>query len=134
VRVEGRARVYRGEVSPYGEGTWLPVAQVVRAEAGIVAAEGPAESLAKLRARLEARHPQDEASLLEAQLGPLLTAVGTVASAADLVWAVRRYLDGLARERPTVVDLDDLHWAATTLVDTLQEIVETIPPVRSCSS
>jgi DNA-binding SARP family transcriptional activator len=39
-------------------------------------------------------------------------------------WAARRLLAGLARERPLLVVLDDLHWAAPALLDLVESLVE----------
>jgi tetratricopeptide (TPR) repeat protein len=38
----------------------------------------------------------------------------------ETFWAVRRFLEGLARERPLVVCLEDLHWAAPRFLDLVE--------------
>jgi tetratricopeptide (TPR) repeat protein len=130
-RVAGRASVHRGACLPYGEGTaWLPLAQVVRGDLGVSSGDAADVALAALRERLARRHPAAEAAAVEAQLAPLLDVVRTpVASGAELLWAVRRYLEALASETPTVVVLDDLHWASENLLELVQELVETIVAV-----
>ena len=44
--------------------------------------------------------------------------------AEELPWAVRRLLETLARERPLVVLLDDLHWAEPTLLDLVDHVAD----------
>src|ERR671932_40797 len=47
-------------------------------------------------------------------------AVGFVDGAAapgETFWAMRRLFEALARERPLVLALDDIHWAEPTLLD-----------------
>ena len=130
-RTTGRASVYRGSCVPYGQSTaWTPVVEVVRSEAHILELDAPDVALRKLRKRLETRHDDAEASVLEAQIGPLLGALRrTAPSGPEMLWALRRYLEGLAREGPLVFVLENLQWAAQALVDTLLELAETIAGV-----
>jgi class 3 adenylate cyclase/tetratricopeptide (TPR) repeat protein len=130
-RTTGRAAVYRGSCVPYGQSSaWSPVVEVVRSEAQILDLDAPDVALRKLRKRLETRHDDAEASVLEAQIGPLLGALRrTAPSGPEMVWALRRYLEGLAREGPLVFVLENVQWAAQTLVDTLLELAETIAGV-----
>ena len=44
------------------------------------------------------------------------------ASTEDTYWATRRLLETLARERPVVVIVDDLHWAEPTLLDLIEYV------------
>ena len=39
-------------------------------------------------------------------------------------WAVRKLLEALARERPLVVVLDDLHWAEPTFLDLVEYVLD----------
>ena len=130
-RTTGRASVYRGTCVPYGQASaWTPIVEVVRAEAQILELDPPDIALRKLRKRLEARHDDAEASVLEEQLGPLLGALRrTAPSGPEMVWALRRYFESLAREGPLVLVLDNLQWAAQTLVETGLELSDTIAPV-----
>ena len=126
------AALYRGTCPPYGEGTsWLPLSEVLRAEAQIADSDAPEASMHKLRARLSRRHPDDEARIIETQLAPLLaTGPSSAVSGPELVWALRRYLESLAHEQTTLLVLDDLHWATDTLLETLQELVDAMAPSR----
>ncbi|MGE5689763.1 MAG: BTAD domain-containing putative transcriptional regulator [Pseudomonadota bacterium] len=42
----------------------------------------------------------------------------------ETAWAVRRLLERLARTRPLVVVLEDLHWAAPALLDVVEHVAE----------
>ncbi len=130
-RVRGRAAVHRGACVPYGEGaSWLPLAQIVRSEAGVVETDTPDGVLEKIHVQISGRHQREEASLIEAQLLPLVGGARSGASSSgELLWAFRRYLEGLAETGPTVIVLDDLHWASPILVETVQDLADTIGPV-----
>ncbi|MFY9587463.1 MAG: adenylate/guanylate cyclase domain-containing protein [Actinomycetota bacterium] len=137
-RTTGRAAVYRGSCPPYGESSpWMPVIEIVRAEAQISDLDPPDAAARKLRKRLESRHPEAEVPVIEAQLAPLLGAFRrTAPSGPELVWALRRYMEGLAQEGPTVLVLDNLQWGAQTLMETVLELADTIdrvPLVIFCS-
>jgi class 3 adenylate cyclase/tetratricopeptide (TPR) repeat protein len=130
-RTTGRAAVFRGSCLPYGESSpWMPLVEVVRAEAQISDLDAPDAALRKLRKRLESRHSDDEMPVIEAQLGPLLGALRrTAPSGPELVWALRRYFEGLASDGPTVFVLDNLQWGAQTLIETVLELADTIDNV-----
>ena len=40
----------------------------------------------------------------------------------ETFWAIRRLLETLARERPLVVCLEDVHWAEPTFLDLLEYV------------
>lgn len=127
-RTAADAAVFAGACRAYGEETpWSPLPTILRAEAGIAADDPELRVRSKLRACLERRHAADEAPLIEAQLAPLLGAARTSsASRAELLWAIRRYLEALALEQPTVLVLDDLHWASQPLFGLLLDLLDTV--------
>src|SRR5436190_2240836 len=61
----------------------------------------------------------DDAELVATRV---LGAVGTspAAPGGETFWAVRRLFEELARERPLVVVVEDIHWAEPTLLDLLE--------------
>lgn len=130
-RASGRAEVLAGACLQYGGGTtWRPISQILQAEAGILESDDGETALRKLRDKLDLRHSAEEASLLEAQLAALVGARRTSsASASEVVWGLRRYIEALASERPTVLVLDDLHWAGPQLVELVDELVATLSGV-----
>ena len=42
----------------------------------------------------------------------------------DQFWAVRRLLEHLARQRPLVVEFDDIHWAEPKFLDLIEHIAD----------
>ena len=103
--VSERATTLSGRCLPYGDGiTFWPLVDVVRAAGGEQAVRrvlGGSEE-----GRLAA----------ERVLAGIGAAEGS-ALAEETFWGVRRYLEALARERPVVLCLEDLHWAEPTLLD-----------------
>ena len=130
-RTTGRAAVYRGTCPPFGESSpWMPMIEIVRSEAQISDLDPPEAASRKLRKRLQSRHDDAEVPVIEAQLAPLLGALRrTAPSGPELVWALRRYLEGLSLEGPTVLVLDNLQWGAQTLMETVLELADTIDKV-----
>ena len=109
----GRATVLHGRCLEYGEGlTYLPVAEVIRQAAAAAGRAG-------LRGLLAGE--EHAAFVLEGLAGMAGTA-GRTASREEVPWAVRRLLEALARRRPLVVVLDDLHWAEPALLDLVEHL------------
>jgi predicted ATPase len=107
--IDGAATVASGRSLPYGDGlTWWPLSEALR-ESGLLAQIGPAADDA---ARLVAR---------------LLEPNGPAVAPEEAFWAVRRVLESLARERPLVLVLDDLHWAEPTFVDLVEHVADWAP-------
>jgi len=50
--------------------------------------------------------------------------VGAAVVAQELFWAVRRFLESLAGERPVVLHIDDLQWGEQMLFDLLDHVVD----------
>jgi DNA-binding SARP family transcriptional activator len=105
------ATVLIGRCVSYGEGaTYLPLAEIVRQ----VAPERPQATIAAL---LEG----DENAALIAERVAELAGIGEgAAQTGELFWAVRRFLESLARSRPVVAVLEDVHWAEPTLLDLVE--------------
>ncbi len=100
-----------GRCVSYGEGaTYLPLREVVVQVAG----EDP-------RAAIEQRLEGDEyAGLVAQQIAELVGRGGGTSSSGESFWAVRRFLEALAEERPLVLVFDDLHWAEPTFLDLVE--------------
>ena len=123
-----RARVLRGRCLPYGDGiTYWPIAEIVREAAQIRASDRQGTALERLSALLAGEGPERilVRDLLAGAIG-LGTAGGTPEETA---WAVRQLLAELARERPLVVVVDDIHWAAPALLDLLEGLLDWIRDV-----
>jgi class 3 adenylate cyclase/tetratricopeptide (TPR) repeat protein len=101
------ATILTGRCLNYGDGiTFWPLVE-------IVGALGSDEGV------LEALGDTDDAELVATRV---LGAVGTnpTAPGGETFWAVRRLFEELARERPLVVLVEDIHWAEPTLLDLLE--------------
>ncbi|MEW2181343.1 adenylate/guanylate cyclase domain-containing protein [Streptomyces sp. NPDC005406] len=107
-----------GRCRPYGEtGTLSPLAEAVRQ---VLAAVGQDAALAALPA-----HERMEAEQALRLLRTGLLADGTPSpSTDDTLMALACLLDGLSRERPVVLVLDDCHWASAPLLDMAERLLD----------
>lgn len=114
--VDGEARVMEGTCLSYGDGiTFWPLAEAIRAAAGIGDDDTPEEARGRLDALVGASG-HDVAERLAAALG-LSTALFPLD---DTVWALRKLVAHLAVDGPVVLVVDDVHWAEATLLDLLE--------------
>ncbi len=114
----GTAAVVRGRCLPYGEGiTFWPVAEAVRAAAGIT--EDDATASAREKVLRLAGGDVEVADRVASAMG-LVQAVFAVE---ETFLGVRRLFEIMAAERPLVVVLDDLHWAEPTLLELVADVV-----------
>jgi DNA-binding SARP family transcriptional activator len=105
------ARFLVGRCLSYGEGaTYLPLADVVRQ----VAPKSPRSTIASLLAG------DKDADLIAMRLTELTGESEGGGSSGEVFWAVRRLLEAVARNRPLVVVLEDVHWAEPTLLDLVE--------------
>ena len=99
--------ILTGRCLAYGDGiTFWPLMEMVGA---LGSDEGVRELLGEA----------EDADLVATRV---LGAVGTspAAPGGETFWAVRRLFEELARERPLVVVVEDIHWAEPTLLDLLE--------------
>jgi class 3 adenylate cyclase/tetratricopeptide (TPR) repeat protein len=125
--------VLQGRCLSYGEGiVFWPLLDILRAAAGLRGGE----SANAARARLAALLPDEpDRDLLVNRIAPLAGLPGAVASADDTFAAVRRFLESLARDRPVVLVIDDIHWAEPALLDLLEHLAANtrdVPVVVLC--
>jgi class 3 adenylate cyclase/tetratricopeptide (TPR) repeat protein len=108
-RLAGQATGLTGRCLPYGEGiTFWPLAEIVD-QAGTEA--GVAQALrGETDGELVAEH-------VNAAIGRA-DAIG----GEETFWAVRRYFEVLARRRPLVVCLEDIHWATPRFLDLVEYV------------
>jgi class 3 adenylate cyclase/tetratricopeptide (TPR) repeat protein len=120
-RVDGRATFLMGRCLSYGEGlTYWPLADALRA-AVVIDEERPVESWGTGLMGLMAGQPQAEA-VVERVVG--LIGAGEAGAGSDAFWAVRRLLEGMARQLPLVLVIDDLHWATPTFLDLVEHVAD----------
>ena len=105
-RLRDEATVVTGRCLAYGDGiTFWPLVEIVGA---LGSDQGVREAVANA----------DDGELVETRV---LGAVGAnPAPGGETFWAVRRLFEELARKRPLVVLVEDIHWAEPTLLDLLE--------------
>ncbi|MEP7040620.1 MAG: adenylate/guanylate cyclase domain-containing protein [Chloroflexota bacterium] len=120
-----QAAVAKGHCLAYGSGiTYWPVAEALRS--GIVNAEpkagGGADALVTGLAAVLA----DEADVvrISAAVGSLMSINTEPHDQEELFWSVRKTFEALARRRPLVLVLDDIHWGEPTFLDLVDHIAE----------
>ncbi|MEU9335607.1 adenylate/guanylate cyclase domain-containing protein [Streptomyces sp. NPDC048290] len=107
-----------GRCRPYGEsGTLAPLAEAVRHVLAAVGADAGLDALPEPE-RTEARQA------LRLLRAGLLKDGTPSPSTDDTVMALAGLLDGLSRERPLVLVLDDCHWAAEPLLDMVARLLD----------
>jgi class 3 adenylate cyclase len=100
-----------GRCVSYGEGaTFLPLAEIVRQ----AIPERPRTAI------LDLLEGDDQAPLIAERVTQLTEQAGGATSPGEVYWAVRHFLEALARDRPVVVVLEDIHWAEPTLLDLVE--------------
>jgi class 3 adenylate cyclase/tetratricopeptide (TPR) repeat protein len=114
----------QGRCLPYGEGiTFWALAEIVKAEAGILESDSAQVATAKLGAAVSPEEPEPE--WLLQRLAPLVgVEAESPAARTELFTAWRRFLEGLAAARPSVLVFEDLHWADEALLAFLEHLAE----------
>jgi class 3 adenylate cyclase/tetratricopeptide (TPR) repeat protein len=117
-----------GRCLPYGEGiTFWALGEIVKAEAGILESDDRHVAASKL-AETVAGLFEDEAerAWFESRLAPLVGSGGDagVATKDESFTAWRRFLEALAARRPTVLVVEDLHWADAPLLEFLEHLLD----------
>ena len=116
------ALVLRGRCLSYGEGiTYWPIADVVRQAAGLTDEESDEQVALKIGRLIADDQDRPKAAR---RLAELVGRVEGGAGPEETFWAVRTLLESLARDKPVVLVLDDLHWAEPTLLDLVEHLAE----------
>ena len=114
-------QVLSGRCLPYGDGiTFWPVLEIVKSAAGITESDDIEALRSKLQTTLEG---EEDATAIEATLAAMLGLVPGGGALEETFWGVRRFLESLARDRPLVVVVDDLHWSAPPLLDLIEHVL-----------
>ena len=132
----GLVRWRQGRCLPYGEGIlFWALGEIVKAECGILESDTPAQAATKLEQTI-AEGVSDRAWLL-ARLAPLVGAPAEPAAQEESFAAWRRFCEGLAAERTTVLVFEDLHWADPALLAFLEYLAdwaEGVPLLILCTA
>jgi class 3 adenylate cyclase/tetratricopeptide (TPR) repeat protein len=131
----------RSPPHPAGVSYWA-LGEVVKAHAGMLESDGAAAAASKLsRAVRDVVDDPADAERIEGHLRSLVGLGGEPEAridergAAFAAW--RHFLEALARRRPLVLVLEDLHWADDGLLDFVEHLVEwtrDVPLLVVCTS
>ena len=114
----------QGRCLPYGEGiTFWALGEIVKSEAAILESDSADVAAAKLDAVVSPEEP--ERQWLLQRLAPLVgVEAASSAERQESFTAWRRFFEGLAAARPTVLVFEDLHWADEALLAFLEHQAE----------
>jgi class 3 adenylate cyclase len=110
----------QGRCLPYGEGiTFWALGEIVKSEAAILESDSAEVAAAKLEAVVSPEEP--ERQWLRQRLAPLVgIEAASPAERQESFTAWRRFFEGLAAARGTVLVFEDLHWADEALLAFLE--------------
>jgi DNA-binding SARP family transcriptional activator len=109
--VRDDARILVGRCVSYGAGaTYLPIAEIVRQVAPVATLDGIASLLWE----------DDDGRQVAQRIAEVVGMAEGPAAPGEAFWAIRRLVEAVARLRPVVVALDDVHWAEPTLLDLVE--------------
>jgi class 3 adenylate cyclase/tetratricopeptide (TPR) repeat protein len=116
-----RASVLMGRALPYGEGvTYWPLAEMVKAAAGISDDDPLEEAFEKLR---ECCAEEAVADVLGLAAG-LMEALEGERSSQEIAWAAREVMHGIADVQPLILLFEDIHWAEAPLLDLIEHLAD----------
>jgi class 3 adenylate cyclase/tetratricopeptide (TPR) repeat protein len=119
-RAEGALGARTGRCLPYGEGiTYWPVMEIVRRSVAIEEEDPAVAARGKLEAYLA---DEPEGDMVAERLAQVLGLTAGTLSGEETTWAVRRFVEALAREQPLILVVEDVHWAEDILLDLLEDL------------
>jgi class 3 adenylate cyclase len=124
---ESGARVARGRSLPYREsGTYGSLAAQLMQLCDVFESDPAPVVAGKLRARTAEllAHDDTDPELVAGHLGVILGIdAGSEAADRDALFAsARQFLEGAAREQPTILVFEDIHWADANLLDLIETL------------
>ncbi len=121
------ATVFVGRSLPYGEGiTYWPLAEMVKASAGI-ADDDPSD---RARDKLRAICPEEAVADLLALACGLVAGRGIDHGGQEIPWAAREWAESLAAGRPLVLVFEDTHWAEEPLLTLIEHLATRVRDAR----
>jgi class 3 adenylate cyclase/tetratricopeptide (TPR) repeat protein len=120
----------QGRCLAYGDGITLwALGEIVKAQAGVLEQDSPADISEKIHdVVVETLAGTGDETRVESHLLGLLGLAGETQLGGDRrnesFSAWRRFLEGLAEQRPLVIVVEDIHWADESLLDFLDELVD----------
>jgi class 3 adenylate cyclase/tetratricopeptide (TPR) repeat protein len=120
--VGASASVVSGRCLPYGEGiTYWPVAEAVRTALGVQVFDAPEDVVGRL---VEVVADDEHAASIVSRITEILGVAEGAGAAEETPWAIRRFLELLAGERPLVALWEDIHWAEPAFLDVVDHVVD----------
>ena len=120
--IADEATILRGRCLCYGEGiSFWPLREIIRTAARIAETDPPDVARAKLRALYEGER---DADLLTERVAGAIGLSDRASPQEETFWAIRRLVDHVARERPLVVVIEDVHWATPTGLDLIEHVAD----------
>ncbi|GIJ21345.1 ATP-binding protein [Micromonospora lutea] len=127
-----------GRCPPFGENvTFAALADIVKAEAGILDTDPAASAAQRLTAAVSELVGVAGRDRVADALRPLVGLAGTPLPAEEAESAWRRFLLALAARRPTVLVFEDLHWADDAMlrfVELLGAAARDVPLLLLCTA
>jgi predicted ATPase/DNA-binding SARP family transcriptional activator len=115
--------VLRGHCPDYGEGITLrPMMEILRQAVG--ACEHDAADTLRRRLHRLLDGEERESALIIDRLSGLFDVAGQSVATEELHWAMSKLLETLARQRPLILVIDDLHWAEPALLDLVEHLAD----------
>ena len=115
-RLEGRVALLSARCESARGATFAPLAAALR---DLLGEQGVDPS-----AQVEALLPADETERAQIVQGIAALLAGQPASPQETFFVVRRFLAALAKARPVLLLIDDLHWAEPLLLDLVEHLVQ----------
>ena len=110
----GRATTLVGRCLEYGEGiTYWPLRGIVLSATGSLTQDGIAQFL----------EGAEDADRIAARLAGAVGSEEAPPGGEETFWAVRRFLEHMARNQPIILGIDELQWAEPTFLDLLEYLV-----------
>ncbi|MEA2544911.1 MAG: hypothetical protein QOI09_184, partial [Chloroflexota bacterium] len=123
-----KATVLKGHCLSYGEGiTYWPLREIVHAAVGIDDGMPIEAARANVAAALQGA---PDGILLASRIAAAIGLGGESAPQEEIFWTTRHVLEYLARDRPLVVLIEDIHWAEDAFLDLLEYLVDLVADVR----
>ena len=112
------AKVLEGRCLPYGEGiTFWALAEAVKNASEIT----DEDTVDVARTKMEVLIGDDEeCSVISQRISAAIGLTEESIGGHEILWAVRKLFEALARRQPLVVVFDDIHWAEATFLEMLE--------------
>jgi tetratricopeptide (TPR) repeat protein len=129
---------HTGRCAPFGENvTFAALADIVKAEAGILDTDPAATAIARLSSTVSELVGLTEATRITDALRPVVGLPGPKLPAEECESAWRRFLIAIAARRPTVLVFEDLHWADEAMlrfIELLGSYARDVPLLVLCTA